>query len=279
MLVDAVKTFLNPKAFYPVVYLFTSFQLLAVVVFIPIVLILSHNDGPERIVCDFQLSCLEICNTLVRRSCFTRYQIDYNYGVPFYAFVIPSISFPILVAFAYSYCVRKEVRTCCIYKRRNEIEENGPEQQDYNKIDKYYYIHLLIRFLFGILFLILQNAVLFANGFKSEFKCTLPLTTMCQTAKNAGAMLNSTFPCTNSTAIQEGVCSSAILGLNILFLLVLLVEMVLLCRKNQRFRRLWQVMSRSDRCKLKSLISVIVTFLLLLAIAPLIVHKEILHSE
>ena len=279
MLVDAVKTLLNPKAFYPVVYLLTLFQLLPVVVFIPIVLILNHNDGPEHISCDFQLSCLEICNTLVRNSCFTRYQTDYNYGVPFYAFAIPSISFPVLVAFTYSCCVRKEVTTCCTYYRPTGIEANSPEQQDYNKIDQYYFIHLLIRFLSGILFLILQKAVLFANGFKSEFKCTLPLTTMCQTAKNTSSMVNSTFPCTNSTAYQEGLCSRTILTLNIFCSLLLLVEMVRLCGKSRKFKSLLVVIKtcgRRRRC-LKTLIAfvhVLVGFVMII----MLINNKLLHK-
>ena len=278
MLVDAVKTLLNPKASYPVVYVFTLFQLLSVVVFIPIVLILNHNDVPEHISCDFQLSCLEICNTLVRMSCFTRYQIDYNYGVPFYAFAIPSISFPILVAFAYSYCVRKQVRTCCIYYRPTGIEANSPEQQDYNKIDHYYFIHLLIRFLSGILFLTLQKAVLFANGFKSQFKCTLPLTTMCQTAKNAGSILNSTLPCTNSTARLEGLCSRTILTLNIVFSFILLVEMVRLCGKSRKFKHLLVVIKTCGRPRrrLKTLIALV--YVLVAFVTIMLIYTKLLHK-
>ena len=280
MVVDAVKSLLNQNAFYPVVYWTTLIQLLPVVVFIPTVLILNYNDGPEHISCDFNVSSLATWNTNVRRYCFTRHQVDYNLKVPFFAFVIPSISLPIFVAFIYSCCVRKEVRKCCIYKRPTGIESNSPEQEDYNKLDKFYYIHLLIRFLSGILVLILQNAVLFSDGFKSQFKCILPLATIYQPAKNVSVTLIETFPCTNSTASREELCSLAISALNILFSLILLREMVRLCGKSQRFKRFLEVIKTcgSERCVLK-VIKFIFVLIVLSVVVAILAYTEILHMK
>jgi hypothetical protein len=181
-------------------------------------------------------TCKTVACRNVDRTCYFQYQQTYNLPMPLYIFVILSILFPINVAFIYSLWMR------C----RGEIRSsNRPltEDQTQNKeiyLGSYcYFFHLVIRFLSGILFTILQHTVFFPSGFESTFSCSLPPTYFTsQIAKNASAsQSNVQFTCHNLAASSNETLSIGLSILNSFFSLQMLMEIIYLCRRSSKFNR------------------------------------------
>ena len=173
--------------------------------------------------------------TQVDKSCYSRYQQEYNSPLPFYGFVMLSIWFPIIVGVIYSLCVRRRVEEV---DSTNEPQTEGEaENQVQNRgtlyVFKFYVFHLAIRVLSGILFTVLQYLVIFPSSFDFEFICSLPPTRFTtKTAMNASASQpNSTyFSCENSTVSAKQSCWVVVSVLNTGFALIIFVEMIRLCR-------------------------------------------------
>ena len=177
-----------------------------------------------------------IHKTKVDKACYSRYQQNYNSPLPFYCFVMLSIWFPIIVAVIYSLWARRRVE---------EIDTNNEPQTDCEaeiQVQKkgtlyvfyFYFFHLVIRILSGILFTVLQYTVLFPNGFEFEFRCSLPPTLFnSNKVKNSSASpLNSTsFTCENSIAYEKTLCWVIVFVLNTGFAPFVFVEIIRLCRR------------------------------------------------
>ncbi len=112
-----------------------------------------------------------------------------------------SMGFPICVDAIYSIWV-----SYCVTNSSNQpLTENKGFDISFSD----YFLHLVIRFLSGILFTILQHAALFPSGFEYEFSCSLPSTnTTSKTATNANASQSNSafFTCYNITAYDKEHC-------------------------------------------------------------------------
>ena len=89
------------------------------------------------------------------------------------------------------------------------LQNNQQQNQEfYVDVFRPYYIHLVIRFLFGILFIVLHHTVLFSSGLDSSFKCSLPTT-------NGSQSVNATIQCEHSIASPQNLQSKIVSVLNI----------------------------------------------------------------
>ena len=169
----AVKDFISPKTFGILAYVCSTIHILCGLVFTGIIIDLKNREA-EKFTCDGAVES----TTQVAVKCFSRYQQDYNAPLPFYIFVLLSVRFPIIVAVVYSLWVRRRVEQ--VDKTRNETQTDGEgNNQVHNRtfyVFRFYFIHLAIRVLCGVLFAVLQHVLLFPRGFDSKFDCSLPPT-------------------------------------------------------------------------------------------------------
>ena len=156
-----------------------------------------------------------------------------------YIFVLLSTWFPIIIALVYSLWVRRRVE---------EVDSNINETQADSEADnqvrnrtfyvfRFYFIHLVLRVLCGVLFTILQHALLYPRGFDFKYGCSLPRTEFRPTIpKNASvSQLNSTFAtsvgCENTKAPEKHTLWLIVSVFNALFAFIISVEVIRLCRQ------------------------------------------------
>ena len=238
-MMDSVKDFLMPKTFGILVYVLSIVHVLCGVVITAFAIDLNSGEA-DKFNCDLGPEGNTAYKTHVDKSCYSRYQQEYNSPFQFIGFVVLSIWFPLLVGVIYSIWARLRVQE--IDSNNEAPAEGEAENQVQNRetlhVFIFYFFHLAIRVLSGILFTILQYVLIFPSGFDSEFSCSLPLTRFTtKTAKNASASQPNSifFFCENLSASGKQSCWVAVSVLNMGFALALLMEIIHLLRN--RYRR------------------------------------------
>ena len=227
----AVKDFILLKAFGILAYVCSTIHILYGLVFTGIIIDLKNREA-GNINCDV---AQEIA-TQVAKECFSRYQQHYNAPLRFYLFVLLSTWFPISVAVVYSLWVRRRVEQ--VDKTLNETQTDGEaDNQVHNRtfyVFRFYFIHLALRVLCGVLFAVLQHVLLFPRGFDSKFDCSLPptLEVLSKIPKNTSvSQLNNTtsIPCENAS--DKHIIWVIISIFNSVFAFVIFVEIIRLRRR------------------------------------------------
>ncbi|KAJ7392229.1 hypothetical protein OS493_013605 [Desmophyllum pertusum] len=110
-----------------------------------------------------------------RDDCLVKYDEQYNSPFPLYGFVFVCFVPLLVVCIAYSWCFVKS--------RVDELETAlKPDRENPRPLPRVttrrvffsYFLHLLVRFVLGILFPVLQNFVFYPSGFPTEFVCVSP---------------------------------------------------------------------------------------------------------
>ncbi len=233
-MMDSVKDYLTPKTFGILAYVCSIIHFLCGVVITAIAIDLNKGEA-DNFNCNLGPESTTAYKTQVDRSCYSRYQQEYNSPLPFYALVMLSIWFPIIVGVIYSLCVRRRVEE--IDSNNEPPAEGEAENQVQNRgtlyVFTFYFFHLAIRVLSGILFTILQYLVIFPSGFDFEFICSLPPTRFTtKIAKNANASQpnGTSFTCENSSASGKQLCWFVVSVLNMGFVFIIFMEMIRLRR-------------------------------------------------
>ena len=89
----------------------------------------------------------------------------------------------------------------------------------------FYFFHLAVRVVAGIVFTTLQYAVFFPKGFDFKFNCSLPRT------ESTSQFNSSSFACEDESASQKYLWSVTVSVLNVIFVVIILVEAIHLCRR------------------------------------------------
>ncbi|CAB4030054.1 NACHT, LRR and PYD domains-containing 14-like, partial [Paramuricea clavata] len=180
----------------------------------------------------------------VDQACFARYDQAYNSPVPLYGFVPLSIGLPVLVSVIYSLIVRirvDEIESRHERQTDGEAENHGQDRKTVN-VFYCYFVHLVVRALFGIILTVLQYTYFYPNGFDFKFSCNLPTTDQIRsninTPKNASRKLNSTsVKCENATASGKWVSGVFVSATNGIVASVILVEVIYLLPRLPMFNR------------------------------------------
>ena len=233
---NGAKDYLTPKTFGNLAYVSSIVHILCGITFTSIVLALNERETGQ-FTCNIPPDSTAVYKTQIDKACFLSYQQKYNTLMPFSWFVILSIWFPIIVAVVYSLWVRRRVDQ--INSSNHELQTEA--ESDFNPVQNtrtlfifyFYLFHLAIRILSGLVFTILQHTVIFPSGFDLEFTCSLP-PTRAKTAQNVDTFqLNGNTPitCENSVAHEKQLCWIIVSIFNTGFALIMLVEMIRLCRR------------------------------------------------
>ena len=225
---EAVKEFLAPKTFGTWVYICSIVQVLCGVVFTWITAALKEREA-EKFTCYVSPESTLIYKTQVDKACFSKYQQHYNAPLQFYIFVSLSTWFPIVVAVIYSLSVRHRVEQV----DSNDGEAGNQVQNRTFYVFRLYFVHLAIRVLCGVLFTVLQHALLFPRGFDFKFGCNLPSTVLpTKIPKNTSiSQSNNTasIACENSS--DKRTMWVIISVFNALFAFIIFVEIICFCRR------------------------------------------------
>ena len=137
--------------------------------------------------------------------------------------------FPIVVAVIYSLSARHRVDQV----DSNDGEAGNQVQNRTFYVFRFYFIHLAIRVLCGVLFTVLQHALLFTRGFDFEFGCNLPPTVLpTEIPKNTSiGGLNNTASIACENASDKHTMWVIISVFNALFAFIIFVEIIRLCRR------------------------------------------------
>ena len=237
-MIDAVKDYLAPKTFGILAYVCSIVHVHCGLVFTGIAIALKEGEA-EKFTCYVSPESTLIYKTQVDKACFSKYQQYYNAPLPFYIFVLLSTWFPIIIALVYSLWVRRRVEQ--VDSNINETQaDSEADSQVRNRtfyVFRFYFIHLVLRVLCGVLFTILQHALLYPRGFDFKYGCSLPRTEFRPTIpKNASvSQLNSTFAtsvgCENTKAPEKHTLWLIVSVFNALFAFIISVEVIRLCRQ------------------------------------------------
>ena len=237
---EVVKEYLLAKYFSPFGYIVAVFHLLALTALTTAAGVLRTSER-RRFRCpsspDSKDDCLRQYDKLV-----------YS-GLPFYGFVLFCFASVLTVCIAYSWCfVKSRVDEIEIALKPNPESPRRRPRVKTRRVFWSYFVHLILRFFGGIVFIILQNSVFYLSGFPAEFVC------FTQTVKGAANSTNVSttkenslaINCDNSIASDNAVYARGIWIVNILFTLLVFGE---LCYLSLRAIQRKQFIFDSEFCE------------------------------
>ena len=241
-MIEAVKDFLVPKRFGIVAYVCVIVHFLCGLVFTAVTAALRSSEN-GKFSCSVGAKSTATYKKQVDQSCFARYDQTYNSPLPLYGFVLLSIGIPVLVSVIYSLIVRIRVDEIESSNGRKNAAEDESAGQNSRAVYVFYFyfVHLILRALFGITSTVLQHMYFYANGFDFKFVCNLSpmprdqVKTTKSTGKNVSRNLNgsisSSVTCENATASEKRSWSICVSVINIIVAIVILVEVIYLLRR------------------------------------------------
>ena len=220
---ETVKEYLLVKYFSRVGYIGAVFHLPALLSLLSVTLALRSN---ERL----RFSCQSA--THLRDYCLVRYDEHYT-PLQLSGFVLLSFVPLVVVCITYSWCIVKsrvdELETTL--KADPENPRRRPRVTS-RRLFCWYFIHLLVRSLWGILCVALQKSSLYPAGFPAEFACVTPTVkpTVNSTNSNATKDYSSVMiiNCDNSVASDMNLNATLILVVNVVLALLTFGEMLYL---------------------------------------------------
>ena len=164
-----------------------------------------------------------------RDDCLAQYDEQYNSPFPLYGFVLLCFGPQLAVCIAYSWCFVKsrvdELETAL--KADPENPRRRPRVTT-RRVFYSYLLHLLVRLLLGILFIVLQNFEFYPNSFPTKFVCVsatvkpIVNSTNFNTTKDS---VHSAIDCDNSVGSDNATWGKGIWIVNILFALLVFGEL------------------------------------------------------
>ena len=186
-----------------------------------------HIKESTKFTCGVYPTSTATFKKLIDQACFLRYNKVYNSPLPLYVFASLSVPLPFLVSVIYSQIVRyrvDEIKSSC-ERQTGGVQEN---QRNTFYVFYFYFLHLVLRLLLGVIFSVLQQTYFYPNGFDFKFSCNLPST-------EEGTLLNATtlnpVDCENPTAPQKRLSSTLMCLANTFVAFVIAVEVIYLCRR------------------------------------------------
>ena len=197
---EVVKEYLLAKYFSPFGYIVAVFHLLALTA-------LATAAGVLRTSERRRFSCPSSPDS--KDDCLRQYDKQVYSGLPFYGFVLLCFASVLTVCIAYSWCfVKSRVDEIEIALKPNPESPRRRPRVKTRRVFWSYFVHLVLRFFGGILFIILQNSVFYLSGFPAEFVC------FTQTVKGAANSTNISTTKENSLAIN---CDNSIASDNAVY--------------------------------------------------------------
>ena len=249
------------------VYVGTIIQLLCTIAFI-LAGGIVYDAVAKKFKCENVTGYTNKYNEHILSHCHARYEsMVFRSMSALFTFGIFSNVIPFYVAMYYSGSEQqKRSENSSSHQPPTEDEPNNQQlnQQFYMDISHPYYFHLIIRFLCGIMLIVLQHPVLLTSGMDSQFKCSVPRTN--------GSQSVNIIQCEYSIAPPQNVLSNIIFALNIASLLLISYEMLRLGPWIPIFQQLEDRYKRCVSNFIKALFCAMIGLIFILLIKPDIIQ-------
>ena len=215
---EGLKDLLAPKTLHWFSYVANVFWILLGIILSPIFLDIENSEPT-----DFRCGSNDD-KELIRGKCYEEYDKQYN-KFPVYGFVIINFLVTASVCGIYSQAVKSRVEEL---ERENNAGDDVEGQTPRKKLFKAYCLQLLVRFVLGIFFLLLQTKLLYPLSFPSNFNCNLTRDGKFSDI-TAGASRNETqtqtsYECHNQRAAKKTVWANAVIVVTGAFALLVFIE-------------------------------------------------------
>ena len=233
-MIEAVKDYLAPKRFHIVAYVCVIVHFLCGSAFTVVTAVLrASENGKFSCFVDGQSTVTH--KKQVDQACFLSYDKIYNSPLPFYGFVLLSTGSTVLISVIYSLVVWKRVDEIESYHERRTDGELENQTQNRRTVYVFYsyFVHLVLRALFGIIFTMFQYAYFYPNGFDSKFSCNLSdqgTSSDINTPRNV-SHYSTLLTCKNATASEKSSWGIIVSVLNSIVAFIILVEVIYLWRR------------------------------------------------
>lgn len=234
-MIDTVKDYTAFKCFSIAAYVCAMVHFLVGAALVTVTSVLRASEI-DKFSCWVDVSSTTAYKSQVEKTCRTRYDQTYNPELPLYLFVITSVGFPAGVCVIYSLCVITRVNDFEKTLNGSNERPNEAENEETSNgfcVFYFYFIHLVVRSLFGFIWAVLQPTVFYPNGFDFEFICNLSTSVLIpqrQRATNTsfGKSNFTLVACENAAAQEMSLCGWVVFSLNISSVLILFAEVVYL---------------------------------------------------
>ena len=245
---EGLKDLLAPKTLHWFSYVANVFWILLGIILSPIFLDIENSEPT-----DFRCGSNDD-KELIRGKCYEEYDKQYS-KFPVYGFVIINFLMTASVCGIYSQAVKSRVEEL---ERENNADDDVEGQTPRKKLFKAYCLQLLVRFVLGIFFLLLQTKLLYPLSFPSNFNCNLTRDGKFSDI-TAGASRNETqtqtsYECHNQRAAKKTVWAYAVIVVTGAFALLVFIESLymLLCRARKVSFRAFTEDQEFHKCYLSS---------------------------
>ena len=257
-MIDTLRDYVSPKRFSILAYVCVILHLICGVILTVITTALSQSET-EKFSCAVDTT-FATHKIYVEKTCFSIYNDAYNSPVRLFGFVLLSFGSVVVVSVIYSLAVGNRIDETERYSSRAD----GPLLSGANQpgtmtfyVFYFYFMHLVVRSILGILFTILQYTVLYPSGFHSQFSCVYPELRQPDTnttaAKNESVPL-STVTCNNSAAQDKQFWGTFVCVCNVIFTLIMLLEVIYMIRGLTKRERFPYFKPRSWSCDLEFIV-------------------------
>ena len=215
---EFLQDLLLPKTFNRFSYVANVFWISFGGILFVIFLDMEINESRRDFVCGSSGDSKE----LIRGMCWEQYKKQINkFGIPMYGFLIINFCLTALVWIIYSQAVKSKV---------NELELLAQEQNPggltpRKKLFKCYCGQLVVRFLLGIVFVLLQVLLLYPRCFPPIFHCTLPREGNL-TALPKLIQAQTSYECNDQRARSKTFWACVVIVVTGTFALLVLIEMI-----------------------------------------------------
>ncbi len=257
-MIDTLKDYVSPKRFSILAYVCVILHLICGVILTVITTALSQSET-EKFSCAVDTT-FATHKTYVEKTCFSIYNDAHNSPVRLFGFVLLSFGSVVVVSVIYSLAIGHRIDETERYSSRADglllSGANQPGAMTFY-VFYFYFIHLVVRSILGILFTILQYTVLYPSGFHSQFSCVYPELRQADpnttAAKNASVPL-STVTCNNSAAQDKQFWGTFVCVCNVIFTLIMLLEVIYMIRGLTKRERFPYFKPRSWSCDLEFIV-------------------------
>ena len=229
---EGLKDLLAPKTFHSFSYVANVFWIVLGIILSAIFLDIENSE-PTEFRCGSNGD-----KELIGEKCYEQYENQYN-KFPVYGFLIINFLVTESVCVIYSQAVKSRVQEL---ERENNADDDVEGQTPRKKLFKAYCLQLLVRFVLGIFFILLQTKLLYPVSFSSNFNCNLTrdgkFSDVTSSGSRNGTQTQMSYECHNQRAAKKTFWAYVVIVVTGSFAYLVVMESLYLlsrARKVERF--------------------------------------------
>ena len=232
---EGLKDLLAPKTLHWFSYVANVFWILLGIILSAIFLDIENSEPRFDFRCGSNGD-----KELIRGKCYEQYDKQYN-KFPVYGFVIINFLVTASVCGIYSQAVKSKVEELENNARNADDDVEG-QPTPRKKLFKAYCLQLLVRFVLGIFFILLQTKLLYPVSFSSNFNCNLTrdgkFSDVTASGSRNGTQTQMSYECHNQRAAKKTFWAYVVIVVTGSFAYLVFMESLYLisrARKVERF--------------------------------------------